>query len=94
MCALKRYAATGDAAARALVKKLLRAGCQPYFRMLEKWLAEGLLDDPFQEFMVCCDMVSACAISIHHSLLDVREGCWSAWAIAAWPLLSLTGHIT
>ena len=40
------------------MKKLLKAGCQPYFQMLEKWLAEGILDDPFQEFMVCCDMVS------------------------------------
>lgn len=52
-------AASGDAAARALVKKLLKAGCQPYFQMLEKWLCEGDLDDPFQEFMICQDSVSA-----------------------------------
>ena len=51
-------AVSGDAAARALVKKLLKAGCQPYFQMLEKWLCEGDLDDPFQEFMVCQDSVS------------------------------------
>ena len=41
------------------MKKLLKAGCQPYFQMLEKWLCEGDLDDPFQEFMVCQDTVSA-----------------------------------
>ena len=40
------------------MKKLLKAGCQPYFQMLEKWLCEGDLDDPFQEFMVCQDSVS------------------------------------
>lgn len=39
------------------MKKLLKAGCQPYFQMLEKWLCEGDLDDPFQEFMVCQDSV-------------------------------------
>lgn len=48
----------GDRAARALVKKLLQAGCQPYFGMLEQWLCEGALDDPFQEFMVCQDRAS------------------------------------
>ena len=42
------------------MKKLLKAGCQPYFQMLEKWLCEGDLDDPFQEFMVCQDPVSVC----------------------------------
>jgi gamma-tubulin complex component 2 len=40
------------------VKKLLKAGCQPYFAMLEKWLCEGDLDDPFHEFMICQDPVS------------------------------------
>ena len=48
------------------MKKLLKAGCEPYFQMLEKWLAEGSLDDPFQEFMVCCDVVSCCAGFSYH----------------------------
>ena len=53
------------------MKKLLKAGCQPYFQMLEKWLCEGDLDDPFQEFMVCQDTVSAGytrAAYFHHLL--------------------------
>ncbi|EIE26959.1 hypothetical protein COCSUDRAFT_46296 [Coccomyxa subellipsoidea C-169] len=48
-----RYAAVaGDTAARGLLGKLLQAGCAPYFKMLERWLCEGVLDDPFAEFMV------------------------------------------
>lgn len=46
----------GDAAAAALLERLLRAGCAPYFRALERWLCEGTLDDPFAEFMVEEDM--------------------------------------
>ena len=36
----------------ALLERLLRAGCAPYFAALERWLCEGVLDDPFAEFMV------------------------------------------
>lgn len=43
---------SGDAAARGLLGKLLQAGAAPYFKMLERWLCEGVLDDPFSEFMV------------------------------------------
>lgn len=60
--------AAGDTAARGLLGKLLQAGCAPYFKMLERWLCEGVLDDPFGEFMVQENPVSlpllACAISI------------------------------
>ena len=42
----------GDATAVALLERLLRAGCAPYFAALERWLCEGVLDDPFAEFMV------------------------------------------
>ena len=61
------------------MKKLLRAGCQPYFQMLEKWLAEGSLDDPFQEFMVCCDMVSSRADLLRHALIDMEGGVGQPW---------------
>ncbi len=49
------------------MKKLLTAGCQPYFAMLEKWLREGDLDDPFHEFMVCQDVVSCKIAHAAHS---------------------------
>lgn len=39
----------------------LTAACvTAYFRMLERWLCEGLLDDPHGEFMVQEDKVRAC----------------------------------
>lgn len=46
------YVNAGDAAARGLLGKLLQAGAAPYFKMLERWLCEGVLDDPYFEFMV------------------------------------------
>jgi gamma-tubulin complex component 2 len=38
---------------------MLKAAAAPYFGMLERWLCEGALDDPFAEFMVQEDPVSA-----------------------------------
>ncbi|GBF91900.1 gamma-tubulin complex component [Raphidocelis subcapitata] len=42
----------GDAAGRALVERLLAAAAAPYFEILGSWLAAGVLDDPYSEFMV------------------------------------------
>lgn len=42
----------GDAAAHRLALRLLRAAAEPYFAMLERWLCEGVVDDPYGEFMV------------------------------------------
>jgi len=55
-----RAARAGDAAATALLQRLLRAGCGPYFCTLERWLCEGVLDDPFAEFMVQEDPARPC----------------------------------
>ena len=35
-----------------LVQKLLHAATRPYFSMLELWLCQGVLNDPYAEFMV------------------------------------------
>lgn len=35
-----------------MVQRLLQAASKPYFSMLELWLCQGLLNDPFAEFMV------------------------------------------
>ncbi|KAL4425465.1 hypothetical protein ABPG75_009481 [Micractinium tetrahymenae] len=45
-------ACMGDAAAHRLALRLLRAAAEPYFAMLERWLGEGEVDDPYGEFMV------------------------------------------
>ncbi|GAX72609.1 hypothetical protein CEUSTIGMA_g65.t1 [Chlamydomonas eustigma] len=42
----------GDQLGRALMHRLLAAGCVPYFQILERWLLDGVLDDPHQEFMI------------------------------------------
>jgi gamma-tubulin complex component 2 len=43
---------SGDARGRALAGRLLGAAAEPYLRMLGRWLREGVLDDPYCEFMV------------------------------------------
>jgi gamma-tubulin complex component 2 len=43
---------SGDARGRALALRLLGAAAEPYLRMLGRWLREGVLDDPYCEFMV------------------------------------------
>lgn len=37
---------------QVLLQRLLSAACTPYFEMLEKWLCEGIVDDPYEEFMI------------------------------------------
>ncbi len=41
-----------------MVQRLLRAASRPYFEMLEYWLCQGLLNDPYAEFMVEEDKVT------------------------------------
>jgi len=48
----KSAALSGDHKGRSLVHRLLHAACIPYFATLERWLCEGVLDDPRGEFMV------------------------------------------
>jgi gamma-tubulin complex component 2 len=42
----------GDSAAVTLAQRLLRVSSQPYFAMLGRWIYEGTVDDPYEEFMV------------------------------------------
>jgi len=42
----------GDPSARALTARLSRAASEPYIRALEKWVYEGAVDDPYDEFLV------------------------------------------
>ncbi|KAL0053447.1 hypothetical protein WJX82_005855 [Trebouxia sp. C0006] len=48
----RSHAVAGDDQARRLLQKLLHAACTPYFRMLERWLCEGIVHDPYEEFMI------------------------------------------
>lgn len=40
-----------------MVQRLLQAASKPYFSMLELWLCQGVLNDPYAEFMVEEDKV-------------------------------------
>ena len=42
----------GDVAARNLCLRLLRATAAPYAKAVERWVYEGTVDDPYDEFLV------------------------------------------
>ena len=62
----------GDEQAMVLVQKLLHAATRPYFSMLELWLCQGVLNDPYAEFMVEEDKV--CFATIPLPLLTGTQG--------------------
>ncbi|KAK0087490.1 hypothetical protein PV325_000931 [Microctonus aethiopoides] len=49
----------GDASVKKLVKRILESVCEPLYNMLIRWINDGELDDPFQEFFIeaCADVV-------------------------------------
>lgn len=63
----------GDAAGHKLCLRLLRAAARPYFALLERWVRDGDIDDPYEEFMVVQDA------SISKEELSADGGCayWS-----------------
>jgi gamma-tubulin complex component 2 len=73
LLAARAAAAAGDAAAARLAGRLLRAAAEPYFLMLERWVTEGVVEDPYCEFMVVEDS------SITRDALDAEGGAafWS-----------------
>jgi gamma-tubulin complex component 2 len=52
-------ASAGDVHAHRLAIRLLRAAAEPYFQMLEQWICNGEVDDPWNEFMVVQDVTVA-----------------------------------
>ena len=52
-------ASAGDVHAHRLAIRLLRAAAEPYFQMLEQWICNGKVDDPWNEFMVIEDVTVA-----------------------------------
>ncbi|CAG9461579.1 unnamed protein product [Pedinophyceae sp. YPF-701] len=47
-----RSANAGDASVHAVLHALWVAAARPYLMMLDRWLSEGVLEDPYEEFMV------------------------------------------
>eukprot|EP00775_Hariotina_reticulata_P011046 gene11046-11201_t len=52
LLAARQRALAGDRPGQLLVGQLLKASAQPYFGILRQWLFWGVLDDPYNEFMV------------------------------------------
>lgn len=46
------YSVSGDQSARELLTFLLREASRPYVRMLNLWLHRGVINDPFNEFLI------------------------------------------
>lgn len=43
---------SGDPVAQDLLHGLLRAASKPYLKMLSQWIHKGVIDDPYQEFLI------------------------------------------
>lgn len=48
----------GDANAKKLMKRILESVCVPLYNMLMRWITDGQLDDPYNEFFIetCADV--------------------------------------
>ncbi|XP_035723078.1 gamma-tubulin complex component 3 homolog [Vespa mandarinia] len=48
----------GDASAKKLMKRILESVCVPLYNMLMRWITDGQLDDPYNEFFIetCADV--------------------------------------
>ena len=42
----------GDNATRSLLEKLTQHACTPYLGILERWVYEAVIDDPYLEFLI------------------------------------------
>ncbi|KAF5833568.1 Spc98 family-domain-containing protein [Dunaliella salina] len=70
----KAASLAGDRAKRALVHRLLHAAAAPYFKMLERWLHDGVLEDAYGEFMVQANkIVGKDALTGNHQLAYWHE---------------------
>ncbi|CAG8494216.1 9687_t:CDS:10 [Diversispora eburnea] len=49
------YTNHGDPFIQEFINKMLEEISRPFFEMLQRWIYEGELDDPFEEFFVSCD---------------------------------------
>ena len=52
---IHNYTKHGDPFIQTYLIDMLRAVSRPFYDMLERWVYEGELDDPYGEFFVACD---------------------------------------
>ncbi|CAO3698975.1 unnamed protein product [Rhizopus stolonifer] len=54
--ALHNHTKHGDPFIRQFITNILQHVFTPFYTMIQRWVYEGELDDPYQEFFVVCDM--------------------------------------
>ncbi|GAN07895.1 gamma-tubulin complex component 3 [Mucor ambiguus] len=55
IAAIHNYTKHGDPFIKNYLTKMLQIVSKPFYEMLERWVYEGELDDPYEEFFVACD---------------------------------------
>ncbi|CAJ0632189.1 7153_t:CDS:10 [Entrophospora sp. SA101] len=50
-----KYTYNGDPFIQNFINNILEEVSKPFFEMLQRWIYEGELEDPFEEFFVACD---------------------------------------
>lgn len=53
--AIHNYTKHGDPFIKNYLTEMLQIVSKPFYEMLERWVYEGELDDPYEEFFVACD---------------------------------------
>ena len=53
--AIYNYTKHGDPFIKNYLTEMLQIVSKPFYEMLERWVYEGELDDPYEEFFVACD---------------------------------------
>lgn len=49
------YTKHGDPFIQQYIKAMLEHVSKPFYEMLQRWIYEGELEDPYEEFFVACD---------------------------------------
>lgn len=72
---INSYVIHGSLSTKTLLQKLLKEATTPILVMIQSWIIEGELDDPFQEFFVIMDpeisdnMIWSNKYQLKHSLI-------------------------
>ncbi|KAI9495284.1 Spc98 family-domain-containing protein [Zychaea mexicana] len=69
---MHNYTKHGDPFIQNYIRAMLEEVSKPFYEMLQRWIYEGELDDPYQEFFVACDP-SVCEEELWRNKYTIRE---------------------
>ncbi|KAG1151790.1 hypothetical protein G6F37_003138 [Rhizopus arrhizus] len=70
--ALHNYTKHGDPFIKGFITNMLQVVSKPFYDMLQRWVYEGELDDPYEEFFVACDFAVSEEVLWQHKY-SIRE---------------------